>query len=147
MLEGFVGLITSRLAGPILGSLLLASLIGNAYQGIHDHSVISELRNSVSTLQHDNDRLRLNNAILKANQATLQSGIAVQNSAVDGLKSAADLSAAQAKASQATFNAAASTLDAQAAVIGKLPPLPAGADHCAAASKLIRDTLAAEHGK
>jgi hypothetical protein len=147
MLEGFISLITSRLAGPILGSLLVASLIGNAYQAIHDHIVISGLHTDLSKVTKERDGLLVDNAILKGNQATLKAAIATQNTAVDGLKSAADLSAAQAKATQAGFNALADAKDKRAAAIAKLPPLPAGADRCAAASQLIRNHLASERNQ
>lgn len=147
MLEGFVGLITSRLAGPILGGLLLASLVGNAYQGISNHFEVKGLKGQISTLTTANENLTRDNQTLSTNQVVLQDSIATQNAAVDGLKSAADLAAAQAKATQANFNATADALDAQAAALGRLPPLPAGADRCAAASQLIRNTLAAEHSK
>jgi hypothetical protein len=138
-------LLTSKLAGPILGGALVLSLVGNTYQYIRDSIVISGLRSDKADLEQKNSDLTRDNAILRANQATLQSSITTQNAAVDGLKSAADLAAAQARTSQANFNAAADALDAQATAIGKLPALPTGADRCAAASTLIRNTLAAEH--
>lgn len=139
--------ITSRLAGPIFGGLLAASLIGNAYQGIMNHLEVKGLHDAIDAATKTIDRLTRDKQTLRLNQANLQSAISTQNAAVDGLKSAAELAAAQAKANQANFNAVASVLDSQAAAIGKLPPLPAGADRCAAASALIRNTLAQEHSK
>jgi hypothetical protein len=139
--------ITSRLAGPIFGGLLLLSVVGNAYQGITNHFAVKGLKDQISTLTTANSNLTRDNQTLRLNQANLQSAITTQNAAVDGLKAAADLAAAQAKANQANFNAVASVLDSQAAAIGKLPPLPAGTDRCAAASALIRNTLAQEHSK
>lgn len=143
----FISLITSRFAGPILGVALLISLVGNGYQYFRDAIVIKGLRGDVTALTQKNSDLTRDNAILRANQANLQSAIVSQNAAVDQLKAAAELADAQAKSSQAKFNAAAAELDAQAKAAGKLPPLAAGADRCAAASNVIRNTLAAEHKK
>lgn len=70
-----------------------------------------------------------------------------RNAEVDGLSIAATAAANAAKAGQAAHEAAAAAEDARAQALSNLPPLPAGADHCAAASALIRTTLAAEHSK
>lgn len=83
----------------------------------------------------------------RTNAATLQGSINTQNARVDGIALAAQAADASAKAGQAAHEAAAAAEDARGAALDKLAPLPAGADHCAAASQLIRDTLAAEHAK
>jgi cell division protein FtsB len=136
-------LLTSRLAGPILGGVLLFALIGNGIQFFHGRSLAGDLADSKAEVT----RLTGDNAVLKANNAVLKASITTQNTAIDGLKSAADLAAANAKLGQAALEANAVALDRQAASIGKLPPLPPGTDHCAAASALIRNTLAGEHQK
>lgn len=143
----FIGMITSRLAGPLFGSVALLSLVGNGYLFLSNHFEVAGLHKQVKDLSGENADLILHNAVLEANQATLQATITTQNAAVDGMKSAADLVAAQSKASQANFNTLASAFDAQAAQMSKLPPLPPGVNSCVAASQLIRDSLAGEHSK
>lgn len=143
----FVRIITSRLAGPLLGSVALLALVGNGYQWVSNHFEVAGLNKQVTHLSSENANLILHNAVLEGNQATLEATISTQNAAVDGMKSAADLLAAQSKANQANFNTLASVLDSQAAQMNKLPPLPPGVNNCVAASQLIRDSLAGEHSK
>lgn len=135
--------ITSKLAGPIFGALMLVALIGNGFQFFRVRVLQSELTDSKA----DVTRLTLDNATLKGNQTTLKAGVQTQNSAVAGIAQAAELSATKAKLAQAEREKVAAQHDAAAAAIAKLPPLPAGADPCAAASALIRTTLAGEHQK
>lgn len=131
--------ITSRLAGPILGALLVLALFGNGYQFIR----IGGLRGDVASLTKQRDALKLDNAMLRANQATLLGSISTQNSGVDSIKSSADLAAANAKAKQAASDAdAAATRTRNVAAINAAKP---GSDACASASELIRTTLAGEH--
>lgn len=138
-MEAFLKIITSKLAGPVLGALLLAALFGNGFQFFHGKVIAGELTDANATIA----RLTVDNATLKGNQATLKGSVATQNAGADSVAEAAELAAANAKLGQAQREAAALKLDAAAAAISKSSP--SGADHCAAASALIRNTLAGEH--
>jgi hypothetical protein len=140
-------MLPSWLLKPFVAPLAIAiaalSLIGNVTLGA---SLYFEKRYSAKLETRVTD-LTTNNGILKANNATLKAAVVTQNAAVDGLAAAAQASAASAKAGQAAAEVAASALDNNAKALGKLAPPPPGADRCAAASQLIRTTLAGEHAK
>lgn len=132
-----------RLAGPIAAGLLAVSLIGNATLGV---SLWAEKRHS-GKLADRIVALGGELATCRLNNARLEGAVSKQNAAVDGIKTAADLAAASAKLGQAAAEVTAAAHDANAKALGKLPPLPAGADRCAAASALIKNTVAGERTK
>lgn len=136
-------LFAHRLFAPITSGLLALSLLACAGLGFLHWSD----GRTIETLTKDRDRLARDNGTLKANNDALEGSIAVQNSAIDAIKVAADSAAAGAKAGQAAAEASAVKFDKAAAGFATLPPLPAGADRCAAASALIRDTIAREATK
>jgi hypothetical protein len=139
MLEVFVKLITSKLAGPILGVALLGSIIGNGVLGFKLHSANSAL----SDAQAEVTRLTVDNANLRVNQATLKLSIGNQNAGVDRLKLEAELSAANAAKMQAQANLAAAGHLQRAGTIAASKPSDPN-DLCASASHLITSVLSTE---
>jgi len=134
--------ITGRLAGPILGTLLLAALATSGWQYFSGRATVTALRETVTRLETENRGLTADNATLRINQANLTASLAKQNQAVTELKAAGDLAAAKASAEQATASAAAAaTRDRNVAAIRDAKP---GDDRAASASALIRNTLARE---
>lgn len=138
-----VTLFAKRLFGPIASVLLIASAIGGVVLGLK----LWAANGTIATLTKANERLAGDNATLRLNNANLTAALATQNAAVDALKAAADVAAAGARAGQAAAEVAASSHDRKATSIKALPALPAGADKAAAASELIRKTLAGEKTK
>lgn len=126
---------------PLAIGVAILSLLGNALLGVN---LWAEKRHSAK-LETRVEALAGDNRTLRENQATLKGSIATQNAGVDSIKSTADAAAASARAGQARAESSAATHDAKARVLDKAKP--AGADHCAAASDLIRKTLAGEQAK
>lgn len=143
MPPSLVALFAKKLFGPLASIALILSLAGNVWLGILHWSD----GRTITTLTSENTRLASDNGTLKGNNAILKGSVATQNASIDGLKTAADAAAAGARAGQAAAEVVASTYDGKAASIKALPPLPAGADRCAAASALIRATLSGEKTK
>lgn len=135
--------LASKLAAPLMMALAILSLIGNAGLGFLHWSD----GRTISALTSESTRLAGDNATLRGNQAALKATIATQGTSIDSIKNAADSAANAAKAGQMAAEVAASALDRGAAAMKNTAPPPAGADRCAAASKLIHDTLAGEHSK
>jgi cell division protein FtsB len=126
---------------PLAIAVAILSLLGNAYLGVN---LWAEKRHS-GKLETRVEALAADNGTLRSNNATLKASIKDQNAGVDSIKSTADLQAAAAKLGQAAHEASAAAHDAAAAALDHAKP--AGADHCAAASQLIHDTLAGEKAK
>jgi hypothetical protein len=132
-------MITSRLAGPILGAALLASIIGSGVLGWKLHSANSAL----SDAQAEVTRLTVDNATLRGNNATLKAGIAVQNAGVDSLKTAAELAAAKAGQAKAEAERDAAVYRERAASIAAAKPSQPN-DLCASAEALIQSVYSTE---
>lgn len=132
-----------KLFGPIASGLLILSVIGNAVIGLK----LWAANGTITTLSESNKTLAGDLRTCQSNNRTLEGAVTLQNTAVDGMKLAAEAAAASAKAGQAAAEGLAAAHDRDAAALGNLPPLPPGADRCAAASALITATLAGEKTK
>jgi hypothetical protein len=130
--------LTSRLAGPIAAALLLLSVLGNAFLGLNlwaEKRANGKLTDRIVTLAQDLQTSR-------SNEATTEAALRGQNAAIDQLKSAAEIAAAKAAKAQAEAEREADVYRRRAADLAKAKP--ASSDLCAAAVKLIDDTLAGE---
>lgn len=137
----FADILASKLAAPIAIAVAILSLLGNAALGFLHWSD----GRTIATLTASNTKLAGDLRTSQGNQRTLEDALKASNASVGDVQTAAQLAAANAKVGQLQHENAALKHDAAAAELNKLPALPEAADHCAAASKLIHDTLAGEH--
>jgi hypothetical protein len=139
VLEEFVAAITSKLAGPILGALLLLAIGGSGFLGFKLWSVNNELADTKA----DVTRLTLDNGTLRANQATLKGSVAAQNASVDSIATAAELSAARAGQAKAEAERDAAIHNQRAAAIAATKASQPN-DLCASAEALIQSVYSSE---
>lgn len=139
-LTGISGFLANKLVAPIAIAVAVLSLLGNAGLGLLYWSATR----TIGTLSTSNTQLAGDLRTCQSNSKLLEASVATQNAGVDSLAKDAELAAANAKLAQSQKELVAARHDADAAALNKLPPLAPDADHCAAASQLIRDTIAGE---